>query len=161
MPMASTDSPPLSYAHDEKGADDIITVHISEQDSKLQLKNTLAVVHENAPNNKTVDTRFQANVQKAEAITTPWSLSALIIAYIVIWLVYFVHSIDRHWSQRCSLPYVTSTSDCAAHSFIPTTGVLSQVGRSSAVLPTHICIAKILDILSRRHGRAHHGSLLQ
>lgn len=102
MPMASTDSPPLSYAHDEKGADDIITVHISEQDSKLQLKHTLAVVHENAPNNKTVDTRFQANVQKAEAITTPWSLSALIIAYIVIWLVYFVHSIDGHWSQRCS-----------------------------------------------------------
>ena len=49
VPMASTDSPPLSYAHDEKGADDIITVHISEQDSKLQLKHTLAVVHENAP----------------------------------------------------------------------------------------------------------------
>ncbi|KAF2439233.1 MFS general substrate transporter [Karstenula rhodostoma CBS 690.94] len=102
-------------------------------------------VHGNAANDQSIDTNFQAGVQKAEAITIAWSLRALVVAYVAIWFVYFVQGIVTGVSGAL-LPYVTS--DFAAHSLIPTTSVLSQVIGGV----TNLCIAKILDIFGRPHG---------
>ncbi|KAF2420727.1 MFS general substrate transporter [Tothia fuscella] len=105
----------------------------------------LDIVHGNAPNDKSIDTNFQAGVQKAEAVTIAWSLTALLIAYGIIWLVYFVQGIVIGTSNAL-IPYVTS--DFAAHSLIPTTSVMSQVIGGV----TNLCIAKVLDIFGRPHG---------
>ncbi|KAL6171436.1 hypothetical protein ACJQWK_02454 [Exserohilum turcicum] len=81
----------------------------------------------------------------AEAITIAWSFRPLIGAYVCIWFVYFVQGIVVGVSNAL-IPYVTSSF--AAHSLIPTTGVLSQVIGGVS----NLCIAKILDIFGRPHG---------
>ncbi|KAF2464536.1 MFS general substrate transporter [Lindgomyces ingoldianus] len=139
--MASKNSPPAD-AIDTK---EISTIHDPEQDTNSELKHSVDKVHGNAANDQSVDTNFQTGVQNAEAITIAWSPRALIVAYVVIWFVYFVQGIVTGVSGAL-LPYVTS--DFSAHSLIPTTGVLSQVIGGV----TNLCIAKILDIFGRPHG---------
>lgn len=102
-------------------------------------------IHGNAPNTHSIDTNFQPGVQSAEAVTLTWSSTALILAYAAIWLVYFAQGLVTGVSGAL-LPYVTS--DFAAHSLMPTTGVLSQVIGGV----TNLIIAKILDIFGRPHG---------
>lgn len=116
-----------------------------DQDIITEPKHTVEKVHGNAANDQSVDTNFQAGVQKAEAITIAWSLKVLIVAYVAIWCVYFVQGIVNGVTGAL-LPYVTS--DFAAHSLLPTTGVMSQVIGGV----TNLCIAKILDIFGRPHG---------
>lgn len=120
-------------------------IHNTEQGSDSEVKHSVDIVHGDAPDDNTIDTNFQAGVQKAEAVTIAWSLKALILAYAVIWCVYFVQGIVTGVSGAL-LPYVTS--DFAAHSLIPTTGVLSQVIGGV----TNLCIAKILDVFGRHSG---------
>lgn len=120
------------------------TIHVSTKETS-DLKHSADKVHGNAANDQSVDTNFQAGVQKAEAITIAWTLKALIVAYIAIWFVYFVQGIVTGVSNAL-LPYVTS--DFASHSLMPTTSVLSQVIGGV----TNLCIAKILDIFGRPHG---------
>jgi MFS family permease len=124
---------------------EISTVHDREHDSSSDLKHTTDKLQGNAANDQSVDTNFQTGVQKAEAITIAWSLKALVVAYVMVWFVYFVQGIVTGVSGAL-LPYVTS--DFAAHSLIPTTGVMSQVIGGV----TNLVIAKILDIFGRPHG---------
>lgn len=124
---------------------EVATVHDSEQDTNSEFKHDVEKVHGKAANDQSVDTNFQAGVQKAEAITIAWTAKALIGAYVVIWFVYFVQGIVTGVSNAL-LPYVTS--DFASHSLMPTTSVISQVIGGV----TNLCIAKILDIFGRPHG---------
>ncbi|KEF51097.1 uncharacterized protein A1O9_12820 [Exophiala aquamarina CBS 119918] len=92
-----------------------------------------------------VDTRFQAGVQDIEAVTLSWSTASLVVAYILIWLVYFVQGLVAGVTGAL-LPYVTSSF--ALHSLTPTTGVLSSVIGGV----TNLSIAKILDVFGRPQG---------
>ncbi|OCT47555.1 Siderophore iron transporter mirB [Cladophialophora carrionii] len=92
-----------------------------------------------------VDPRFQAGVQDIEAVTISWSTTSLVIAYVLIWLVYFVQGLVAGVSGSL-LPYVTSSF--ALHSLTPTTGVLSSVIGGV----TNMSIAKTLDIFGRPQG---------
>jgi MFS family permease len=143
--MASNDSPTPEYLLGDNDMKEISKIHTSEQDSNSEPKHSVDLAHGNAPNDKSINTKSQAGVQKAEATTIAWSLTALCVAYAVIWLVYFVQGIVTGVSGAL-LPYVTS--DFAAHSLLPTTGVLSQVIGGV----TNLGIAKILDIFGRPHG---------
>jgi MFS family permease len=124
---------------------EVSTVRDSEKDTYSDHKHNIDRIHGNAANDHSIDTNFQAGVQKAEAITIVWTLKALVIAYIAVCCVYFVQGIVTGVSGAL-IPYVTS--DFAAHSLIPTTSVLSQVIGGV----TNLCIAKILDIFGRPHG---------
>lgn len=143
--MTFNDSSTAGYPPRENDTKEVGKIHTSEQSSNSELKHSVDVVHGNAPNDRSIDTDFQAGVQKAEAVTIAWSLTALVVAYVAIWFVYFVQGIVTGVSNAL-LPYVTS--DFAAHSLIPTTSVLSQVIGGV----TNLCIAKILDIFGRPHG---------
>lgn len=143
--MAFNDPSTAGYPPRENDSKEVSNIHNSEQSSYSEVKHSVDKVLGNAPNDKSIDTNFQAGVQKAEAITIAWSLTALVVAYVVIWLVYFVQGIVTGVSTAL-LPYVTS--DFAAHSLIPTTSVLSQVIGGV----TNLCLAKILDIFGRPHG---------
>jgi len=138
--MASTNTSPTIPCEEKEP---VVTDSV-EQATASDLKSSTDKVQGNAANNHSIDTNFQAGVQKAEAITIAWSAKALIVAYIAIWLVYFAQGIVSGTSGAL-LPYVTS--DFATHSLIPRTGVLSQV--ISGV--TNLCTAKILDIFGRPH----------
>jgi MFS family permease len=139
--MASK-NPPVASTVDTK---EISAAHDMEKDKNSELKHSIGKVQGNAAKDESVDTNFQAGVQKAEAITIVWSLRALIGAYVFIWFVYFAQGIVVGVSNAL-IPYVTS--DFAAHSLIPTTSVLSQVIGGVS----NLSIAKILDIFGRPHG---------
>jgi MFS family permease len=141
--MASKDSPAAQSLPLEKEPKE--SVQDSEENSTPKLNERLDIIHGNAPNDNSIDTNFQAGVQKIEAVTIAWSLTALVVAYIMIWLVYFVQGIVVGVSAAL-IPYVTSAF--AEHSLIPTTGILSQVIGGV----TNLCIAKVLDIFGRPHG---------
>ena len=92
-----------------------------------------------------VDTRFQAGVQDIEAVTISWSKTSLIIAYVFIWLVYFIQGLVSGVSGTLA-PYVTS--NFALHSLTSTTGVMSAVIGGV----TNLSIAKTLDVFGRPQG---------
>lgn len=124
---------------------EVSRIHSSENESSSDIEHNTGVINGNAPNDKSIDTDYQAGVQKAEAVTIAWSFKALMMAYAVIWFVYFVQGIITGLSGAL-LPYVTS--GFAAHSLVPTTSVMSQVIGGV----TNLCLAKILDIFGRPHG---------
>ncbi|THV48775.1 hypothetical protein BGAL_0228g00090 [Botrytis galanthina] len=92
-----------------------------------------------------VDTKFQQGVQEIEAVTMTWSSTWLVIAYIMIWITYFVQGLVSGVSGSL-LPYITS--DFALHSLTPTTSILSAVIGGV----TNLSIAKVLDIFGRPQG---------
>ncbi|KAL6806397.1 major facilitator superfamily domain-containing protein [Trichoderma sp. SZMC 28013] len=86
-----------------------------------------------------------SDIEDFEAMTVPWKTSALVLAYIVIWLTYFVEGILSA-TTGIMTPYVTSTF--AQHSFTPAVGILSNVIGGV----TNLTLAKILDVFGRAHG---------
>ncbi|KAK4081206.1 uncharacterized protein Triagg1_2738 [Trichoderma aggressivum f. europaeum] len=88
-----------------------------------------------------IDTDFE----DFEAVVVPWKTSALVLAYIAIWLTYFVEGILSATTGILT-PYVTSTF--AQHSFTPTVGILSSVIGGV----TNLTLAKVLDIFGRAYG---------
>lgn len=92
-----------------------------------------------------VDTKFQQGVQDIEAVTMTWSSTWLVIAYIIIWITYFVQGLVSGVSGSL-LPYITS--DFALHSLTPTTSILSAVIGGV----TNLSISKVLDIFGRPQG---------
>ncbi|KAI4183816.1 MAG: hypothetical protein L6R41_005172 [Letrouitia leprolyta] len=92
-----------------------------------------------------VDSHAQAGVQNIEAVTVAWTTNALVFAYIMIWLTYFVEGILSGTTTALT-PYVTSAF--AQHSLIPTVGILSSVIGGV----TNLTLAKILDVFGRPHG---------
>ncbi|KAK5086602.1 hypothetical protein LTR05_003770 [Lithohypha guttulata] len=142
MSIASNQSPVL-INHTQ--AKEFREVHFTENDVEPGSNHNVDKSHGNAPNNDSIDTNFQAGVQKAEAVTISWTKTTLIVAYIGIWLVYFCQGIITGITGAL-VPYVTSAF--AEHSLIPTTGILSQVIGGV----TNLGVAKILDIFGRPHG---------
>lgn len=91
------------------------------------------------------DSDVQAGVQNIEATTLAWTKSALIIAYIMIWFIYFVETLLAG-TVNALIPYVTSAF--ALHSLTPTVSILSGVIGGV----TNLTIAKIIDVFGRHHG---------
>ncbi|KAL4731645.1 hypothetical protein ACLX1H_000622 [Fusarium chlamydosporum] len=100
---------------------------------------------EGSSSDNVVDANYQHGVQNIEAVTLSWSKTSLLIAFVLIWLVYFVQGLVGGISGAL-LPYVTS--DFAMHSLTPTTNVLSSVIGGV----TNLSIAKTLDIFGRPQG---------
>ncbi|KAI5252079.1 hypothetical protein E4T42_03730 [Aureobasidium subglaciale] len=92
-----------------------------------------------------VDLQTQSGVQDMEALTTVWSTKSLVIAYILIWLIYFVEGL-LSGTQIALNPYITSAF--AAHSLTPTVGIVSSI--VSGVI--NFTIAKLLDVFGRPQG---------
>jgi energy-converting hydrogenase Eha subunit G len=92
-----------------------------------------------------IDPNFQLGVQDIEAVPISWTFFALVVAYVMIWFVYFVQGLVSGISGTL-LPYVTSAF--AEHSLTPTTSVIIAVIGGV----TNLSIAKVLDIFSRPQG---------
>lgn len=92
-----------------------------------------------------VDAHAQPGVQNIEAVTVAWTTTALILAYVLIWLTYFVEGMLSS-TANALLPYVTSAF--AQHSLTPTVGILSTVIGGV----TNLTLAKILDVFGRPQG---------
>src|SRR5690349_5988838 len=75
---------------------------------------------EDPGNDTAVDSNFQHGVQNIEAVTLSWSKTSLIIAFVLIWIIYFVQGLVAGISGAL-IPYVTS--DFAMHSLTATTSV--------------------------------------
>jgi MFS family permease len=87
----------------------------------------------------------QPGIQNIEAVTMIWSTSALIAAYTMIWLIYFIEGLVMG-TQTALTPYITSAF--ASHSLTPTISIVSYIIGSV----TNFAIAKILDIFGRPQG---------
>ncbi|KAI8634423.1 MFS general substrate transporter [Xylariaceae sp. FL1651] len=92
-----------------------------------------------------VDKDAQAGVQKMEAITKVWSTRDLYIAYVLIWLIYFVDALQQGMGSLLT-PYVTSAFQ--EHSLTATTNVASGIIGGVSKLT----LAKILDVWGRPQG---------
>ncbi|KAL9620749.1 MAG: hypothetical protein Q9160_004762 [Pyrenula sp. 1 TL-2023] len=91
------------------------------------------------------DTNAQSGVRNIEAVAIAWTASALLFAYIMIWLTYFVEGMVSGTTNALT-PYVTSAF--ALHSLTPTVGILSSVIGGV----TNLTLAKILDVFGRPQG---------
>ncbi|KAH9486188.1 MFS siderochrome iron transporter 1 [Psilocybe cubensis] len=87
----------------------------------------------------------QAGVKKIEAVTTVWTKGALYLAYTMIWIIYFVDSMQQSTTTTLT-PYVTSSF--GKHSTISATGIVSGIVGGLVKLP----LAKVLDIWGRPQG---------
>ncbi|KAF2258812.1 transferase family protein [Lojkania enalia] len=96
-------------------------------------------------NDERPDADAQAGVQDIEATTLVWSKTALIVAYIILWIIYFVETMLTGVTIALG-PYVTSAF--ALHSLTPTVYILSGVIGGV----TNLTIAKIIDVFGRSHG---------
>ncbi|KAI0181568.1 MFS general substrate transporter [Hypoxylon sp. FL1284] len=92
-----------------------------------------------------IDANAQAGVRKIEATTKVWTRSNLILAYVFIWIIYFVDSMQQGMGTIFT-PYVTSAF--ALHSLTATTSVMSNIIGGVSKLT----LAKILDIWGRPQG---------
>jgi MFS family permease len=91
------------------------------------------------------DADAQSGVRNIEAVTVAWTTAALVFAYIMIWLTYFVEGMLSGTTGALT-PYVTSAF--ALHSLTPTVGILSSVIGGV----TNLTLAKILDVFGRPQG---------
>jgi hypothetical protein len=87
----------------------------------------------------------QAGVQDIEVATTVWSKSALIFAYVWIWVIYFVDTTQQGATSSLT-PWVTSAFQ--QHSLTPTVNIMSNIIGGVSKLT----LAKILDVLGRPTG---------
>jgi MFS family permease len=90
-------------------------------------------------------TGAQPGVESVEAITLTWSKQSLIVAYVMIWVIYFVQMLQAGTTGTL-LPYVTSSF--GAHSLTPTVSIFSSI--IGAVL--QLSLAKVLDVWGRPQG---------
>lgn len=101
----------------------------------------------NEGSSDTIDKEAQAGVQSIEAIATVWSTTSLVIAYILIWIVYFILLLQQAGAAALA-PFVTSSFQY--HSLTPTVGILSFVIGGVC----NLTVAKILDVFGRPQGYA-------
>ncbi|KAL7952036.1 major facilitator superfamily domain-containing protein [Trichoderma barbatum] len=129
---------PIASCDTKGGAAETKTVIINDasRDTKFP-HDTEAAVHQDA----------QAGVQGVEAIAIVWSKTSLIIAYILIWIVYFV-VLMQQGTEVALNPFVTSAFQ--QHSLTPTVGILASIIGGVC----NLTVAKILDIFGRPQGYA-------
>ncbi|KAL7907345.1 major facilitator superfamily domain-containing protein [Trichoderma velutinum] len=128
--------PPISSSDTQDGANEKQPAIIQDFDKKYP-GDTEVAVHQDA----------QAGVQGVEAIAIVWSKTALIIAYVFIWIVYFV-VLMQQGAEAALNPFVTSAFQ--QHSLTPTVGILASVIGGVC----NLTVAKILDIFGRPQGYA-------
>ncbi|EEQ85362.1 MFS siderochrome iron transporter 1 [Blastomyces dermatitidis] len=87
----------------------------------------------------------QDGVRKIQATTQVWSRRHLIFAYVMIWVIAFVDTMQQGMSNSL-LPYVTSSFQL--HSLTAATGIMSSIIGGLIRLP----LAKVLDIWGRPQG---------
>uniref|UniRef100_A0A8H7K9X7 Major facilitator superfamily (MFS) profile domain-containing protein n=1 Tax=Bionectria ochroleuca TaxID=29856 RepID=A0A8H7K9X7_BIOOC len=87
----------------------------------------------------------QAGIQNIEATTMVWNKKALIAAYVWIWVIYFVDSLQQGTTGALT-PYVTSSY--LQHSLTPTTSIMSSIIGGVS----RLTIAKIIDVIGRPTG---------
>ncbi|PGH13038.1 hypothetical protein AJ79_03875 [Helicocarpus griseus UAMH5409] len=88
---------------------------------------------------------YQEGVRKIEATTQVWTTGNLIFAYVMIWIIAFVDTMQQGMSTSL-LPYVTS--DFKLHSLTAATMIMSNIIGGLIKLP----LAKVLDIWGRPQG---------
>jgi hypothetical protein len=89
----------------------------------------------------------QAGVKNIEAAASVWSKWHLVAAYGIIWLIYFVTSLQEVL-VRTFTPFVTSSFQL--HSLTAATSIFSSIIAGLSKLP----LAKILDLWGRPQGMA-------
>ncbi|KAL2110716.1 hypothetical protein VUR80DRAFT_843 [Thermomyces stellatus] len=99
------------------------------------------------PNEEHVATSAQAGVQQIEATAMTWSRNELILAYAMVWFVYFLDSLQQNVTSNFT-PWVTSSF--RMHSLTPVTNILSSLIGGLWKLP----LSKILDVWGRPQGYA-------
>ncbi|KAG6026921.1 hypothetical protein E4U41_001128 [Claviceps citrina] len=87
----------------------------------------------------------QPGVQTMEAITSVWTKEALVVAYVMIWAIYFVDSLQQATTGNLT-PYVTSAFK--QHSLTPTVNIVSNIIGGVFKLT----LAKVLDVFGRPQG---------
>ncbi|KZL74445.1 siderophore iron transporter mirb [Colletotrichum incanum] len=98
-----------------------------------------------APEDIDPNTGGLAGVEKIEALTQTWTKPWLIAAYILIWAVFFVDSLQQQISSSL-LPYVVS--DFGLHGLMAATGIISNIVGGVSKLP----LARVLDVIGRTTG---------
>ncbi|EEQ27731.1 siderophore iron transporter [Microsporum canis CBS 113480] len=88
---------------------------------------------------------IQFGVKQAEAVAAAWSRKPLTIAYVGVFLVFFVNSLQQQMASSLN-PYVTSAF--AKHSLLSTISVVSSLVGAIMKLP----VSKIIDIWGRTEG---------
>ncbi|KAI0136157.1 hypothetical protein BJ170DRAFT_75 [Xylariales sp. AK1849] len=110
--------------------------------------------HEKTPNmtaagdtsdNDAFSTDAQEGVKDIEAMTKAWPRSHLILAYVLIWVIYFVNSMQEGTTYALSV-YVTSSFSAAPLTAAAT--VMSSLFGGLCKLP----LAKIIDLWGRPQG---------
>ncbi|EAU31749.1 conserved hypothetical protein [Aspergillus terreus NIH2624] len=125
--QTQTDAEGLQYEDDRKGAP---TANATDDDGS-----------------EIVNSKFQHGVQSAQAMTQVWSMSHLIAAYIIIWVIHFIMAFASGVVTTLT-PYVTSAF--YEHSLTATTSILSNLIGGLVKLP----YAKLIDIWGRPQGFA-------
>lgn len=82
--------------------------------------------HSGSDSDEPIHKDAQAGVQNIEATTTVWTKGALITAYVMIWVIYFVNTLQQGTTGTLT-PYITSSFQ--QHSLTPTVGVSKRIGR--------------------------------
>lgn len=101
--------------------------------------------HTSSDEDRPFDKSAQAGVQKIEATTSVWTKTTLIIAYVMIWVIYFVDSLQQGTTGNLT-PWVTSAFK--QHSLTPTVNIMSNIIGGVFKLT----LAKILDVFGRPQG---------
>ncbi|KAH8675268.1 major facilitator superfamily domain-containing protein [Xylariales sp. PMI_506] len=94
---------------------------------------------------ETVSTDAQEGVKDIEAMAKVWSRSHLILAYVLIWLIYFVNAMQEGTTNTLAI-YVTSSFSAAP--LTTAAGVMSSLFGGLCKLP----LAKIIDVWGRPQG---------
>ncbi|KAH6609783.1 major facilitator superfamily transporter [Trichoderma cornu-damae] len=124
---------------------DIATVVPEVADEKGNAQSDAAANSEDHDLSDDVDKDAQHGVQGIEAAAKVWSLQHMIAAYIIIWLIYFVTSIEEVVTGALN-PFVTSSFQ--QHSLTAATGIIASLFGGLSKLP----LAKILDTWGRPQG---------
>ncbi|CAG8951611.1 hypothetical protein HYFRA_00005411 [Hymenoscyphus fraxineus] len=120
---------------------------VPANDDPFENKETLAS-HQpisNASSTEDISPDAQEGVKDVEAITMTWSRTHLYIAYICIWIIYFVDAMNSGVTGALT-PYVTSSFQ--QHSLTAATSIMSSIIGGLWKLP----LAKILDLWGRPQG---------
>ncbi|CAI0641473.1 unnamed protein product [Colletotrichum noveboracense] len=115
---------------------------IDKTDTRIS---TTAHINDASSGSDTDQPEAQTGVQNIEAVTSTWTTSSLVIAYVMIWVIYFV-MLMQQGALAALTPFVTSAF--RQHSLTPTVAVIS--GIIGGVFK--LTLAKILDVFGRPQG---------
>uniref|UniRef100_A0A0B7JU90 Major facilitator superfamily (MFS) profile domain-containing protein n=1 Tax=Bionectria ochroleuca TaxID=29856 RepID=A0A0B7JU90_BIOOC len=135
------ESPEVAQAN--RSSDDFHTAAIRKEEATVT--KTEADAQGGWDSDEPITTDAQAGVQQIEATTNVWTKGALIFAYVWIWIIYFVDSMQQGTTGALT-PYVTSAF--SSHSLTPTVGIISGIIGGVS----RLTLAKILDVLGRPTG---------